>query len=102
RHHLTPRSPLFPYPTLFRSEVVRHRLAEIGAAVEQGHERPSTREPDRGLAGRISSDDDGDTRCPAQLLLRRARRIEDAQALVVGEALVRKSAVLGACREELR
>ena len=35
-------------------EVVRHRLAQVGAAVEQGHERAAASEPDGGLAGRVS------------------------------------------------
>ena len=41
-------------------EVVRHRLAKVGAAVEEGDERAATGEPDRGLAGGVAAADDRD------------------------------------------
>ena len=42
-------------------EVVRHRLAEVGAAVEEGDECAATGEPDRGLARGVAAADDRDT-----------------------------------------
>src|SRR6185437_8130861 len=41
-------------------EVVRHRLAEVGAAVEERHEGAATGEPDRRLPGRVPAPDDRD------------------------------------------
>ena len=44
------------------NQVVGHRLAQVGAAVEQRHERAAAREPDRGLARGVAAADDGDAR----------------------------------------
>ena len=46
------------------NEVVGHRLAQVGAAVEQRDECAAAREPDRGLARGVATSDDA----------RRARR----------------------------
>src|SRR5207247_4238990 len=40
-------------------QVIGHRLAEIGAAVEEGHERAPAGEPHSGLAGGVAADADG-------------------------------------------
>jgi len=69
---------------------------EVGATVKQRHERSSSREPDGGLPGGVAAANDGDTRCAAQLRLGRAGRVEDADAFVVGEAVERQAAVVGA------
>ena len=68
-------------------EVVRHRLAQVGAAMEQRHERAAAREPDRGLAGGVAAADHADARGAAELRLGRPGGVEDAQALVLGEAV---------------
>ena len=47
-------------------EVVRHRLAQVGAAVQQRDERAAAGEPDRGLAGGVAAADDADARRAAQ------------------------------------
>ena len=41
-------------------QVVGHRLAEIGAAVEEGDERAAAGEPHRSLAGGVAAPDDRD------------------------------------------
>ena len=41
-------------------EIVGHRLAQVGAAVQQRDERAAAREPDGGLAGRVASPKHGD------------------------------------------
>ena len=41
-------------------EVVRHRLAQVAAAVQERDERATAREPDRSLAGGVSATDYGD------------------------------------------
>ena len=45
-------------------EVVGHRLAQVGAAMQQRHERAAASEPDGRLAGRVASADDGDALAP--------------------------------------
>src|SRR5919201_903290 len=52
-------------------QVIRHRLVQVGATVEQRHERSSAGEPDGGLSGGVAAANDGDTRGAAQLRLRR-------------------------------
>src|SRR6202035_2903980 len=42
-------------------EVVGHRLAQVRATVEQGHERSCAGEPDGGLSGGVAAADDCDT-----------------------------------------
>ena len=59
-------------------EVVGHRLAEVGAAVEEGDERAAAGEPDRGLAGGVAAADDRDARAGAELGLGRPGGVEDA------------------------
>jgi hypothetical protein len=83
-------------------EVVGHRLVQGCVAVQKRDERASAREPDGGLAGRVSPADDRDARSAAEHLLRRPRGIEDGQALVVGEALDVEAPVLRAGREQYR
>ena len=41
-------------------EVVGHRLAQVGAAVEERDERAAAGEPDGGLAGGVAAADDRD------------------------------------------
>ena len=45
-------------------QVVGHRLAQVGAAVQQRHERAAAREPDGGLRGRVAAADDADAAAP--------------------------------------
>ena len=66
-------------------QVVRHRLAEVGAAVQEGDEGAAAGEPDGGLAGRVAAADDPDPLAAADLRLRRAGRVEDADPLVALE-----------------
>ena len=84
------------------NEVVGHRLAQVGAAVEQRHERAAAREPDRGLARRVPAADDGDARGAAELRLGRAGRVEHAEPLVLGQPLDGQAPVLRAGREQHR
>ena len=81
-------------------EVVGHRLAEVGAAVEEGDERAAAGEPDGGLAGGVAAADDGDARAGAELGLGRTGGVEDRQSLELGEAVDREAAVLGARCEQ--
>ena len=83
-------------------EVVRHRLAQVGAAVEQGHERAAAGEPDGGLAGGVPSADDADALGAAQLGLGRPGGVEDADSLVLVEVIDREPSVLRAGREQDR
>src|SRR5918996_4877509 len=80
-------------------EVVGHRLAQVGAAVKQRHERAAAREPDGGLAGGVASADHDDPLGAAQLCLGWPGGVEDPNALVLGESLDRKAPVLRAGRE---
>ena len=41
-------------------QVVRHRLAQVGAPVQQGDQRAAAREPDRRLRGRVAAADHAD------------------------------------------
>ena len=41
-------------------QVVGHRLAQVGAAVQEGDEGAAAGEPDRGLRGRVAAADDAD------------------------------------------
>ncbi len=68
-------------------EVVRHRLAEVGAAVEEGDERAAAGEPDRGLAGGVAAADDRDARARAELGLGGPGSVEDGQSLELGKAV---------------
>ena len=77
-------------------QVVGHRLAQVGAAVQQRHERAAARQPDRGLGGRVAAADDRDAGRAAALGLGRAGGVEDADALVGLEVGDRQAAVLGA------
>ena len=70
-----------------RRPVVGPRLAHVGAAMQQCHERPAAGEPDRGLAGRVSSADNGHALAAAQLRLRRSGGVEDADVFVIGEVV---------------
>ena len=81
-------------------EVVRHRLAEVGAAVEEGDERAAAGEPDGGLAGGVAAADDGDARAGAELGLGRPGGVEDRQSLELGQAVDREPPVLSARREQ--
>ncbi len=77
-------------------QVVGHRLAQVGAAMEQRHERSSACEPDGGLPGGVAAADDGDPGCAAKLRLGWPGGVEDAQPFVVGQAVERQSPVVGA------
>src|SRR5207249_6996704 len=77
-------------------QIVGHRLAEVGSAVEERDEGAAAGEPDGGLSGGVTAADDGDARSAAELRLGRAGRVEHAQALVVGQALEGESPVGGA------
>ena len=68
-------------------EVVRHRLAQVGAPVQERDERAPARQPDCSLSGGVATADHRDPRSAAELRLGRAGRVEDARALVGGEAV---------------
>src|SRR5277367_1088589 len=68
-------------------EIVRHRFAQVGTAVEQRHECPAPGQPDGRLPCRISAADHPDALGATQLGLGRAGRIEDADSLVLLEVL---------------
>ena len=57
-------------------QVVRHRLAQVGPAVEERHERAAAGEPDRRLGCRVPAADDADPRgaAPPRFLLAQRRR----------------------------
>ena len=42
-------------------QIVRHRLAQVTAAVEERYERPAPRQPDGGLTGRVAATDNADS-----------------------------------------
>ena len=81
-------------------EVVRHRLAQVGAAVEQRHERAAVRQPDRRLGGGVAAADDADAGGAAPLRLLRAGRVEDADPLVGVDVGDGQPAVVGARGED--
>src|SRR5581483_11468509 len=83
-------------------EVVGHRLVELGAPVEEGDERAAAGEPHGGLAGGVAAADDGDAGGAAELRFGRPRRVEDAQTFVVGDAVEREPAIVGAGGEDDR
>ena len=82
-------------------ELVEHRLAQIRAAMKQGHERAAAGEPDRGLTGRVASGHYADTRGAAELCFRGSRGVEDAQPLVVRESLDWRPPLLRPRREQI-
>ena len=100
RGDLAPVSNGDAVPLELVDQVVGHRLAEVGAAVEEGDERAATGEPDRGLAGGVAAADDRDTRTGAELGLGRPGGVEDGQSLEFGQAVDREPPVLGARREQ--
>src|SRR2546428_7218835 len=59
-------------------QIVGHRLAEVGSAVDQRDEGAAAGEPDGGLSGGVAAADDGDARGAAQLRLGWPRGVEDA------------------------
>src|SRR5207244_7980029 len=83
-------------------EVVRHRLAQVGATVEKRDERAAAGEPDGRLAGRVAAPHDRDARGAALPRFGRTGRVEDARALVAGEIRERQSPVLGSGGEDHR
>src|SRR5690349_1004283 len=83
-------------------QVVGHRLAQAGPAVEQGDQSAAAGEPDRRLAGGVAAADHTDTGRATELRLGRPRGIEHADALVIGESLDRQAAVLRAGGEQDR
>src|SRR5262245_12379695 len=83
-------------------EVVRHRFAQVRAAVEECDERPAAGEPDGRLSRRVATADDGDARTGAALCFGCTRRVEDRQTFELGEPLDGEAAVLGARCEQDR
>src|SRR5262249_1422326 len=81
-------------------EVVRHRFAEVGATVEERHDRPAAGEPDRRLGRRVPAADDPDASCGAATGLLRPRGVEDADSLVRLDPGNGEAAVLGAGCED--
>ena len=67
--------------------------------MQERDERASAGEPDGSLAGRVAAPEDGDPRGAAEPRFGRARRVEDAEALVLVQVLEREAPVLGARRE---
>ena len=65
RHYLAAVSHGDAEALELQHEVVRHRLAEIGAAVKQRHECAAARKPDGGLAAELPPPTTP-TRCAAQ------------------------------------
>jgi hypothetical protein len=63
---------LDPEPVEVGDEVARHRLAQVGAPVQQRDQRAAARRPDRGLPGRVAAADDRHARASAGARLRRA------------------------------
>ncbi len=60
RRDLTPVSNDDAVPLELVDEVVRHRLAQVGAAMKESDERAAAGKPDRRLAGGVAAADDGD------------------------------------------
>ncbi len=83
-------------------QVVGHRLAEVGAAVQEVDERAAAGEPDRRLRRRVAAADHSHPLPGAELRLGRAGGVEDADPLVVLEALDRQAPVVGAGGEQDR
>ena len=83
-------------------QVLGHRLAEVGAAVQEGDEGAAAGQPDRRLRGRVAAADDADPLAAAELPLGRAGGVEDADPLVVVEVVDRQAPVFGAGREQHR
>ena len=83
-------------------QVLGHRLAEVGAAVQEGDQRAAAGQPDGGLRGRVAAADDADPLGAAEVGLGRAGGVEDADPLVAVEVVDRQAAVFGAGREQHR
>ena len=81
-------------------EVVRHRLAQVGAAMEERDERAATGEPDGRLAGGVPAAHDRDTRAGAELGLGRPGGVEDGQSLELRQTIDGEPSVLSARREQ--
>src|SRR5262249_41030942 len=64
------------------NQIDRHRLAEVGRAVEERHERATAGEPDRRLGRRVPAADNTGPRCAAAPGLLWPRGVEDADAFV--------------------
>ena len=77
-------------------EVVRHRLAQICAPMQQRHERAAAGEPYGGLAGGVPAAHDSDAIGTAELGLGRPGGVEDADPLVLGRG--RRPGVAGTAR----
>src|SRR6266436_1405162 len=77
-------------------QIVGHRLAEVGSAVEQRDEGAAAGEPDGGLSGGVAAADDGDARGATQLRLGGPGRVKHAHALVVAQAVEGEPPVGGA------
>ena len=83
-------------------QVVGHRLAEVGAAVQEGDEGAAAGQPDGGLRGRVAAADHADPLGAAELRLGRPGGVEDADPLVAVEVVDRQAAVFGAGGEQHR
>src|SRR5581483_4531922 len=83
-------------------QVVGHRFAQVGAAVEQRDEGTAAGEPDGGLTGGVAAADDGDAGAAAELRLGRPGGVEDAQPFELREPLDGRPPVLRARREHDR
>ena len=89
RSDLAPVADGDAVPLELVDQVIGHRLAEIGAAVEERDERAAAGEPDGGLAGGVAAADHRDARAGAELGLGRPGGVEDRQSLELGEAVDR-------------
>ena len=85
-----------PRPLEVADQVVRHRLAEVGAAVEQRHQRAPAASQIAACAAELPPPTTPTRWAAAELRLRRAGGIEHGQALVVLEPVDRQAAVVGA------
>src|SRR6185436_16935029 len=83
-------------------EVVRHRLGEAVATVEESDECAATGEPDSRLTGGVAAADDRDAVPGAELAFGRAGGVEHRRALELGQAVDREPPILSARREQHR
>ncbi len=77
-------------------QILRHRLVQVAAAVQQRDEGAAPGQPDRGLRGRVAAADHPDLVRRAELALQRTGGVEDADALVVLEPRDGQAPVFGA------
>ena len=81
-------------------QVLRHRLAQVRAAVQKGHERAAASQPNGCLCCGVATPDHPHALAGAELTLERPGGVEDADALVAVKTVHRQAAIFSACGKQ--